>query len=432
LLLWTIILSALKSLLANKMRSFLAMLGIIIGVGAVIAMLAMGSGAQASITARFQSMGTNLLFIRPAQRGTGGVVTGTAQTLVIEDAIALATLEGVAAVSPVVNGNVQAKFLNSNSRVQVVGTATSYFAIRNFEVERGRPFSESEAEFTARVTVIGPTVATNLFGSEDPIGKTIKFNNVSFTVVGVLKAKGDQGFNNPDEQALIPYTTAMKIMFGLDYLREIDLQIADGFDQSAISGQPKSTGGFGPPRPGRAGTLHSVEPPSGSVTSLLRKRHRLTELSMSDDFQIQNQAELLENLSASLLVFRILLSGIAAISLLVGGIGIMNIMLVTVTERTREIGTRKAIGAKNSDIMLQFLVESMVMCGLGGAIGASFGIFLAKIIPMIPGLNAFVPIVQPIVVVGSIAVAALVGLVSGVYPAFRASLLDPIEALRYE
>jgi putative ABC transport system permease protein len=432
-LLWTIVLSALKSLWANKMRSFLAMLGIIIGVGAVIAMLAMGTGAQVSITERFQSMGTNLLFIRPAQKGTGGVITGMAQTLVVEDAVALASVEGVSAVSPVVQGAVQAKYLNSNSRVTIIGGAMPYFVIRNMEVEKGRAFTESEAESTARVTVIGSTVATNLFGGEDPLGKVVKYNNISFTVIGVLKSKGDQGFNNPDEQALIPYTTAMKIMFGLDYLREIDIQVADGFDQGAVSGQPKAVaGGMGPPRPNRSGTIHFVDPPSGSVTALLRKRHRLSDLSMPDDFNIQNQAELLENLSASLLVFRILLSGIAAISLLVGGIGIMNIMLVTVTERTREIGTRKAIGAKNRDIMLQFLVESMVMCGLGGAIGATFGILLAKVIPLLPGLSSFIPIVQPFVVVGAIAVAALVGLGSGLYPAFRASLLDPIEALRYE
>jgi putative ABC transport system permease protein len=223
----------------------------------------------------------------------------------------------------------------------------------------------------------------------------------------------------------------MKIMFGLDYLREIDVQVVEGFDQSAVSGQPKATQGFGPQQ-GRTGTMHMTPPPEDSITAVLRKRHRLNDLSTPDDFSIQNQAELIANASASIMVFRVLLSGIAGISLLVGGIGIMNIMLVTVTERTREIGTRKAIGAKNSDILTQFLVESMVMCGLGGALGASLGIGLAAIIPLIPGLDSFVPVVEPYVVVAAIGVAAMVGLGSGLYPAFRASLLDPIEALRYE
>jgi putative ABC transport system permease protein len=431
MLLWTVILSALKSLWANKMRSFLAMLGIIIGVGAVIAMLAIGAGAQKQITARFESMGTNLLFIRPAQKGTGGVITGIAQNLTVEDALAIAKVPGVSCVSPVVTVSVQAKYLNNNSRTQLNGIAMTYFAVRNFEIGKGRAITEGEAESMSRVTVIGPNVANNLFGTEDPLGKVIKYNNISFTIVGVLKSKGDQGWNNPDDQAMIPYTTAMKILSGVDYLREIDVCVADGFDQSAISGQPPATG-FGPPGRGGTGTIHFVPPPPDSITTLLRKRHRLTDFSMPDDFQIQNQAELLANLSASIMTFRFLLGGIAAISLLVGGIGIMNIMLVTVTERTREIGTRKAIGAKNRDIMLQFLVEAMVMAGIGGAVGTLAGIGLARGLTMIPAFSSFVTIVEPAVVVLSIVVASAIGLASGLYPAFRASLLDPIEALRYE
>jgi putative ABC transport system permease protein len=437
MLFWTVIVSAIKSLWANKMRSFLAMLGIIIGVGAVIAMLAMGAGAQQQITARFTSMGTNLLFIRPAQKATGGggARTGNYETLVLEDALAIAKLPGVDAVSPVANGSVQAKYMNQNMRSQINGVSMPYFAMRNFEIEKGRMFTEGEAENLARVAVIGPNVATNLFGTTYPVGETIKMNNLSFTVVGVLKSKGDTGFNSPDDQCLVPYSTAMKIMFGQDYLREIDVAVADGFDQGAISGQPASTGGFGGGpggRGGRGGTVHTTPPPPDSITAMLRKRHRLTDLSMPDDFTIQNQAELLQNLSESLMTFRILLGGIASISLLVGGIGIMNIMLVTVTERTREIGTRKAIGAKNSDILLQFLIEAMVMAGLGGALGAGLGTLLAKGITWISIFSSFQTVVEPAVVVMSITVASVVGLASGLYPAFRASLLDPIDALRYE
>jgi putative ABC transport system permease protein len=440
MLLWTIVLSALKSLWANKMRSFLAMLGIIIGVGAVIAMLAMGAGFQQFLTARFTSMGTNLLFIRPAQKstGVGGARVGQYQTLTVEDALAVVRLPGVDMVSPVSSGSVQAKYLDQNMRVTVQGVSMPYFAMRNFEVDKGRAFNEVEAESMARVAVIGPNVATNLFGSEDPVGQIIKFNNMNFTVLGVLKSKGDTGYNSPDDQALVPWTTAMKIMFGQDYLRELDISVVEGADQSAITGQPANTSGFGrgpgpQMRGGGTGTIHLQPPPPDSITSILRKRHRLTDLSTPDDFTIQNQSEMLATAQESIFTFRLLLGGIAAISLLVGGIGIMNIMLVTVTERTREIGTRKAIGAKNRDILTQFLVEAVVMSGLGGAIGAGSGVGLASLLPHIPRLESFPPPVVQLWTIGlSIGVAGGIGVFFGLYPAYRASLLDPIEALRYE
>jgi putative ABC transport system permease protein len=439
MLLWTIILSALKSLWANKMRSFLAMLGIIIGVGAVIAMLAMGAGFQQFLTARFTSMGTNLLFVRPAQKttGGGGARTGNYETLVAEDALAIVKLPGVDMVSPVASGSVQAKYLNQNMRITVQGVAMTYFAMRNFEVDRGRAFNEAEAESMARVAVIGPNVASNLFGTDDPVGRVVKFANLNFTVLGVLKSKGDTGFNSPDDQALVPWTTAMKLMFGQDYLREVDISVVDGADQAAISGQPPSTGfggpGRGPPGRGRTGTVHLTPPPSDSITALLRKRHRLADYSVADDFTIQNQAEMLATMTDSILTFRLLLGGIAAISLLVGGIGIMNIMLVTVTERTREIGTRKAIGAKNRDILTQFLVEAVVMSGLGGSLGTLSGVGLAVLLPHVPRLESFPPpVVQLWTIALSIGVAGGIGVFFGLYPAYRASLLDPIEALRYE
>jgi putative ABC transport system permease protein len=440
MLLWTIIVSGFKSLWANKMRSILAMLGIIIGVGAVIAMLAMGAGFQKFLMARFTAMGTNLLFVRPAQKttGGGGARTGNYETLVPEDALALTKLPGIDAVSPVSSGSVQAKYMNQNKRVTVQGVALTYFAMRNFEIDKGRTFTEGEAESMAKVAVIGPNVANDLFGTDDPVGQVIKMNNMSFAVVGVVKSKGDTGFNSPDDQVIVPWTTAMKVMFGQDYLRELDISVVDGADQAAISGQPPSTGfgpgGGGPPgMRGRGGTMHAYPPPADSVTALLRKRHRLTDLSMADDFSVMNQAELLASATDSIMTFRLLLGGIAAISLLVGGIGIMNIMLVTVTERTREIGTRKAIGAKSRDILMQFLVEAVVMSGLGGALGAASGAGLATALPHIPRLESFPPpVVEAWVIAMAIGVAGGVGVFFGLYPAYRASKLDPIEALRYE
>ena len=238
MLFWTIFKSSINSLLANKMRSLLAMLGIIIGVGAVIAMLAMGAGAQAQIIANIQSMGTNLLVIRPAQRGTGGVMSGTQQNMTVDDAIALRNLPGVEAVSPSVGGNVQVKYQNKNFPVSITGGSVTYFQIRNFVVDEGRQFTEGEAEGLARVAVIGPVTAVNLFGNDSPLGEQVKVKGINFTVIGVTKSKGDQGWNNPDDQIIVPYTTAMKILFGQDYLKEIDLVCAERVDLNDVSGEP--------------------------------------------------------------------------------------------------------------------------------------------------------------------------------------------------
>jgi len=405
MLFFTILKVAIRSLLASKMRSFLAVLGIIIGVGAVIAMLAIAAGAKAQVLSRIQAMGTDLLVVRPGQRGFGGVMSGTQQNLTLEDAEALLKeVPAVLRVAPVVQGRAQLKCYDKNTQTNVIGTAPTYFTIRNFPIERGRIFTDDEGERLGHVVILGPTTATNLTGDNDPlgaVGATIKINGNNFLVIGVTKAKGDQGFFNQDDEAFVPYSTAMKQLFGQKYLREIDVQ-----------GQPD-------------GDLVKLQ---DSVTAVLRKRHRI-QPGAPDDVEIRNQADILETASNVSRTFTVLLGAVAGISLLVGGIGIMNIMLVTVTERTREIGVRKAIGAKDRDILRQFLLEAILMSGIGGLIGVAAGVGAAKIIGM---MTQFSTVLQLHSMVMAMAFAALVGIFFGYYPASRAAKLDPIGALRYE
>ncbi|MCX5661392.1 MAG: ABC transporter permease [Planctomycetota bacterium] len=397
-----IVRSAMSSLVANKMRSILAMLGIIIGVGAVIAMLAIAAGAKTQILSRISALGTNLLVIRPGQRGTGGVMSGIQQNLTLDDAQAIVSIPNVTLVAPVVNGSAQLKYFGRNSRVSTVGSSATYLPLRNFEIEKGRDFTEAEASGLFRVAILGPQTVSDLMGENDPLDQTVKLNGTNFRVIGVLKAKGDQGWFNPDDQAIIPIFTAMRLVYGINYLREIDVQ-TDSAD-----------------------VLVRVQE---DITELLRKRHRLLEYD-GDDFTIRNQADILQTVSTVSQTFTLLLGSIAGISLLVGGIGIMNIMLVTVTERTREIGVRKAIGAKDRDILRQFLIEAMLMSGVGGLIGALSGIGAAKAIPLV--FPSFSTQVQLPSVVLAISFAVGVGIFFGYYPAQRAAQLDPIEALRYE
>jgi putative ABC transport system permease protein len=401
-LFWMIIKVALKSLAANKLRSVLAMLGIIIGVGAVISMLALGAGAQKQVMDRISSMGTNLLVVRPGQRGTMGVMSGTQQNLNLEDAeTLLKELKNVKALCPVVSGTAQVKYFSNNTRTSVQGSSITYFPIRSYEVEKGEIFSEQDVERHGRVAVIGPVTAENLFGVAEPVGQTIKINGMNFHVTGVLKSKGDQGYYNPDDQIIIPYTTAMRQLFGLDYLREIDVQAHDAGDLDKLTAE---------------------------ITSILRKRHRL-QPGVTDDFYVRNQNEMIETYTSASKTFTVLLGGIAGISLLVGGIGIMNIMLVTVTERTREIGIRKAIGAKNRDILWQFLIEALLMSGIGGMLGVAMGVGTAKVMEKFTPVP---PVVELFSVLLSLGFSAAVGIFFGFYPATRAAKLDPIEALRYE
>jgi len=403
LLFWTILKVAIKTLWGNKLRSFLAMLGIIIGVGAVISMLALAAGARGQVMDRITAMGTNLLIVRPGQHRRGGVRSGSRENLTLEEAQAIVEeVAGVAEVAPVVMGGAQLKYYNKNTNCNVVGTGITYFPIRNFEIEKGRSFTEVECDQMARVAVLGPTTAEALFEKADPLGETIKIKGINFKVVGVLKSKGDQGWFNPDDQTLIPYSTAMKQLLGTTSLREIDISVAEGVDQKKVVAE---------------------------ITELLRKRHRLVA-SAEDDFNIRNQAEMIETVSAFARTFTILLGSIAGISLLVGGIGIMNIMLVTVAERTREIGVRKAIGARDRDILGQFLFESILISGLGGVLGIGLGMLIARLIAFFA--QNFTTVVEPFSVILALTVSAAVGIFFGFYPALRASWLDPIQALRYE
>jgi putative ABC transport system permease protein len=331
-----------------------------------------------------------------------GVSQGAQDNLTLQDADALLQkIPEVSAVAPVVGGSAQIKYFDKNVRTTLTGSSITYFDIRDFQVQSGRPFTESEVNTNARVAVLGPVTVDNLFGNRDPIGQTVKLKGINFKVIGVLKSKGDQGWANPDDQAIIPFSTAMKQVLGLQYLREIDLQI-----------DPKA----------------DINQAQDKATMVLEKMHRI-QPDMPDDFNIRNQAEIIQTASSFTQIFTILLGGIASISLLVGGIGIMNIMLVTVTERTREIGVRKAIGAKNRDILLQFLFETMLLSCTGGLIGVGLGIAVAILIGR---FSTFPAIIQLPSILLAFGFAAGVGIFFGFYPANRAASLDPIEALRYE
>jgi putative ABC transport system permease protein len=386
------------------MRSLLTMLGVIIGVGAVISMLAIVEGAKQQIMSRITAMGTNLLLVMPNwQRGGGtSVRTNPALSLKLADAEAiLREVTGIRRLAPVVQNRQQVKYFNQNDSVNIIGTAATYMAIRSFEVEKGRCFTEAEVESGARVCVLGPETVESLIGRDDPLTAIIKIKSINFRVIGVLKAKGDQGWFNPDNTIYMPYTVAMNELFGVDHLREIDIQATEGEDLVRIQ---------------------------KDITVLMRRQHRLLS-DQEDDFRVLNQAEWIEMANETTRRFSFLLGGIASISLLVGGIGIMNIMLVTVTERTREIGVRKAIGAKERSILLQFLLEALIISTLGGLIGAGLGVggayALTKFTP-------FTTAVSPFSIVLSLSFAGIIGVFFGFYPARRAASLDPVEALRYE
>ena len=396
---------ALGALRANKLRSLLTMLGIVIGVAAVIAVVALGAGAQSAVKARISSLGTTLLTVMPGQQRGMGIAFDQSMKLTVDDAKALQEkATNLNAVQPEINARVQVQYLNQNASTSAVGTSANYLAVRKYELQSGRMFTTREDEGRQRVVVLGQTVVTNL-GLRSPdaiIGENVRIKGLQFTVIGVLKSKGQSSpFGDPDDQVLIPITTGRFRVFGTDRLRSISVL---------------------------AQSEEKIPEAMADVQKVLRRQHRLTS-AKPDDFQIRSQADFLNTLGETTAVFTYLLSGIAAVSLLVGGIGIMNIMLVSVTERTREIGIRKALGATSANILLQFLIEAVVLCLLGGLVGAAVGSGGAMAMSKFAQWNTQI---SPSSIVMAFVFSAVVGVLFGVWPARRAASLDPIVALRYE
>ena len=399
---------ALRALNRNKMRSFLTALGIIIGVGAVIAMVSIGEGAKRGIESRFASMGTNLLFVSPGSQNQRGVHGGwgSMTTLKEDDALAIGReCPAVMYISPSVSARAQTVYGNKNWNTSISGTGERYPEVRNWEVEFGAYFDEAMVRSAAKVCVLGADVKTNLFEDEDPIGKVVRIKKIPFKVLGVLKKRGESGgFGSRDDMITIPYTTAMRRLQGIDYIQSVDV---------------------------RAVSSEALTEAVVQIQDLLRNRHRIAP-GAEDDFTVRNMSEIAETAAQATQMMTVLLGSIASISLLVGGIGIMNIMLVSVTERIREIGLRMAVGAREIDILLQFLTEAIVLSLMGGLIGIGFGLGASRLIKKIKMFSAFNTVVSLESVLLAFFFAAAIGIFFGFYPARKASRLDPIEALRYE
>lgn len=399
---------AIISLKINKMRSILTSLGIIIGVSAVIIMLAVGSGASKKIAKDMESMGSNLLMIRSASATSGGVRMGfgTKPSLTLKDADAIyKNCRGIMAVAPYSSATSQLTYGNQNWSTTVGGTTAEYLFIRNYEIESGRNFVEEDVKNNTKVAIIGSTVATELFGDMNPINKTMRVGNVPFKVIGLLKTKGQSGMGmDQDDLVFIPITTAQKKAFGTEYPGTVKMINV------------------------KAQNSEVLQTAQDDITDLLRTRHNIGK-NQEDDFGIRNLAEMQETIKSSARTMSILLGAIASVSLLVGGIGIMNIMLVSVTERTKEIGIRMAIGAKASDIRVQFLIESFLLSVIGGVIGVVIGVLGAKVVELTDAMTISISSGSIIL---SLGFSGAIGVLFGYYPAYKASLLNPIDALRYE
>jgi len=396
---------ATAAMLSNKMRSVLSILGILIGVCAVIAMLALGQGAKEAIEKQLASLGSNLLVVRPGSSKLHGVAmeSGAVTRFTLADVAMMAKLTDVIkSVSPSVSGRGQMVYGSNNWNTQVEGVAVDYESIRAAYPAVGRFFSESEVKMREKVVLLGTTVVKELFDDADPIGQTIKINLLNFKVIGILPAKGANTFHDQDDTAVIPVTTAMFRVFGKEYVDTIYVEAKDP---------------------------ESIDAAQAALSELIIKMHRLTPKEAEDAFQIRNMSDIKNTLEATTKIMSMLLGVIAGISLLIGGIGIMNIMLVSVTERTREIGLRKAIGATNKDIMVQFLIEAMLMSFLGGIFGVLLGWAVASLITVFAGWAVKISLFSVIL---STSFSLIVGILFGLWPAKKAAALDPIEALRYE
>jgi putative ABC transport system permease protein len=394
------------ALTANKVRTGLTMLGIIIGISSVIAMTAIGNGAKASIESSIQSIGSNLIIVTPgAQRSFGGpsAARGSAQTLTVDDAEAIENeVANISAVAVSVSSRQQVTAKGTNTNTNIIGTSPSYTTVRNVIVEEGVFLTSANVTSSSKVAVIGPTTRDDLFGQDsDAVGATIRIKGSEYKVVGVTKTKGGSGFTNSDDVIYIPYTTAQHYLSGNQYVGQIDISAADADSTTVVQ---------------------------SDVTTILLAKHKIKDPTTAD-FSIFNQADIIATASSVTSTFTVLLAAVAGISLLVGGIGIMNMMLTTVTERTREIGLRKAIGAKPGDISIQFLTESVALTFTGGVIGVILGAGIAYLVSSLG-------IIQTQVSIGSVmlafAVSTGIGIIFGWYPAKRAAKMSPIEALRFE
>ena len=397
-------LMAWASLIANKMRSILTMLGIIIGVAAVIALVSIGNGVKQDIQNSISSLGSNLLMVMPGAPRTPGVrpSQGSMKSLKVSDYEAISKLDGVKAASPYTANSYVTIYQSKNWTTTVSGVSSNFQDVNNWTMAEGRFISSKNVENRERVAVVGQTVVKNLFSGEDPVGKEIRVKNIPFRVIGVLNSKGNGTMGNDQDDAIfIPYTTAMERVEGVDYLRMVYVVASDD---------------------------NGIDRLQSDIENLLRVRHGIKDTNL-DDFNIQNMKSIMETMEQTTGTLTLFLGAVAAISLVVGGIGIMNIMLVSVTERTREIGIRKALGATYFVIVTQFLIEAVVISLMGGLIGIALGIGASKLIGLASGMSTVISV--PTIVL-SFAFSMAIGLVFGIYPARKAAKLNPIDALHYE